>query len=139
MTHPNHAYHATWILVPELSFYEKGDVPISGKYRISVSGDVVSFTINWVSNDGQEHTITFGGALDGEQHKIEQPPNATASYTTIDTHTLDSAMYVDGVQAAYARRIVSNDGLLMSVLQTGTLPDGTRFRNTQVYRKLEDA
>ena len=138
MTNSNHACHATWILVPELSFYEEGNVPASGKYSISISSDVASFTINWVSNDGQEHTIAFGGPLDGERHKVEQPPGATVSYTKIDFNTLDSAMYIDGVRAAYTRRIVSKDGLLMSVLQTGMRADGTSFRDTQVYRKSEN-
>ena len=130
-----HAYSAKWILIPELSFYEQGEPPLSGEYHISVKDDTASFAISWTPAGGEETSIGFGGPLDGQPHDVEQPAGAKASYTRIDQYTLDSAMFMNGQEVAYARRLVSHDGQLMAVLQTGFKPDGSSFRNTQVYRK----
>ena len=133
-----HAYSAKWLLIPELSFYEEGQPPASGTYQISVEDDAASFSITWTTVEGQELSVEFAGLLDGQLHDVEQPEGAQASYTRIDNQTLDSTMVMNGVEVAYARRIVSNDGELMSVLQTSVRPDGSSFRNTQVYRKEHD-
>lgn len=131
-----HTYSATWELIPELSFYQEGEAPQSGLYEISVHDNVASFSIKWTTIDGEEKSIDFAGPLDGKQHDVEQSPGVKASYIRVNSQTLDSKMYMNDIELAYARRLVSNDGTLMAVLQTGIRPDGSSYRNTQVYRKI---
>ena len=129
-----HAFAGRWELIPELSFYEQGEAPETGIYRIDVDGETVSFTIEWTV-DGQDLSIAFGGPMDGELHPAPAPEGAEVSYTRVDASVLESTLVVGGTRLAFARRQVSGDGILMAVLQENTDPDGSKVRITQVYRR----
>ena len=45
-------------------------------------------------------------------------------------------MLMNGVELGYARRVSSEDGTLMSVLQVNTSPSGQKVRVTQVYKRI---
>lgn len=129
-------YAGEWELVPELSLYQEGDPPASGIYRIFTRGGAVEIHIDWTLRDGSEHTVAFGGPLDGRSHPSDAPGVDAVSYTAVDERTLDSSAYDAGEEVAYARRIASVDGALLVTLQVGRRGDGSRFRNTQVYRRI---
>lgn len=57
----------------------------------------------------------------------------------MDGRTLDSAALRGGETIAYARRVASADGSLLAVVQEGARPQGGRFRNFQVYRRVAAA
>ena len=128
-------YDEEWQLVPELSFYEEGDPPISGVYRISVERDRVEIGIEWTAVDGSSHSIKFGGPLDGAKHPSDQPGVSETSFTLVDDFTIDSAAYANGEEIAYASRRKSREGDLLATVQRGRRSDGTTFLNTQVYRR----
>ncbi|GLP96541.1 hypothetical protein [Paraferrimonas sedimenticola] len=132
-----HKCHGRWELVPELSFYQKGEGPVSGEYHIQLEGEEVSFTILWQGPDGKQNQIQFGGLADGEARDMDIPPGAKVSYTVINEQVLDSEVFLAEQSVAYARRQVSNSGDLMSVLQVSPGPDGEAVRVTQVYRRVE--
>ena len=132
-----HKCNGAWELIPELSFYQEGEPPKKCVYEISVVSDNASFKLNWLQNDDQEISMSFGGVADSLPRDIESPPGAQASYTIVDNSTLDSTMYMNGSEMAYARRVVSSDGSLMSVLQSNSTPDGQRIRITQVYKRVD--
>jgi hypothetical protein len=130
-----------WQLVPELSQYELGEPPQSGIYAVESSGGVLSVDIIWVDGKGQAGQTSYGGPMDGSLIELE----AAASGSEADTHltltridgaTLDSAVLLEGEVVAWARRIASADGELLSVVQAGSDPEGRPFRNFQVYRHL---
>jgi hypothetical protein len=125
-------------LLPELSLYAYGPLPISGIYRIEASAQGIRFRITWkMQADGPEQATEFGGPADGVRQPLPQGGAGPDSFTItrVDAATLDSAAWRGDQVIAYARRAVSADGSLMAVVQEGMLPDGQRFRNFQVYRR----
>ena len=130
-------YLGRWRLLPELCLYQHGDVPRSGRYEISAADGNLSIAISWVDAQGNPQETEFGGAPDGSINELGAP-GITFSLTRIDSATLDSAAFQDGVEVAYARRCAAMDGSLLATVQTGTTPEGQAFRNFQVYRRDGD-
>ncbi len=128
------SYLGTWILVPELCLYEEGNPPICGVYRISQLEDDVRISIDWKAQDGSKHQIEFQGPDSGVRRPSSTPGVSYFSITRVSPFILDSHAYVGEEQVAYARRRVSEDGLLLATVQVGRRPNGTTFHNFQVYR-----
>jgi hypothetical protein len=134
-------YAGSWELIPELCLYEFGSAPAIGSYRIDLDEARAQITIEWrMSADTAVQSTGFGGPIDGSP----QPLAATApaagpdsfSLTRVDERTLDSAAFRSGEQVASARRVASADGSLLAVVQQALDPDGTSYRNFQVYRRV---
>jgi heme-degrading monooxygenase HmoA len=132
----------TWQLVPELSIYEAGAPPASGVYDITRSGDRYDFVIRWRSEPGgPELSAAFGGPGDGSVQTLALPQGAPVgtpdamTITRVDDSTLDSEAISAGRVVAYARRRVSDDGSVLSVMQEVRTPDGRGPRSFQVYRR----
>ena len=127
----------TWELIPELSIYQKGDRPASGVYEISKAGNFYHFKVRWKATpESAEQTIQFSGPSDGSKQSFSPvAPGAPDGFRMekVDELTLDSWGYVGETEVSYARRIASQDGSLLSVVQEVELPDGSLFRNFQVY------
>jgi hypothetical protein len=132
------AYAGTWLLLPELCLYDEGDPPTSGVYTIAWSPSRIDISIAWQATDGQRHSISFGGPSDGTRQPTGNDVPSHLSVTHIDTSTLDSSAFDGAAEIAYARRRVSRDGRLLATVQTGLGRDGTRFRNFQVYERVDD-
>lgn len=131
-----HKCNGRWEFIPELSFYEQGEPPQSCLYEITVDGINVGLKLTWVKTDGEEIAIEFGGLADSIPQPVESPQGAEASYSTVSDDILESRMFIAGTEMAYAKRVVSSDGQLMSVLQVNTTPSGEKVRITQVYRRI---
>lgn len=131
------AFVGRWELIPELSFYSQGKAPETGTYTIAVEDEAVYFTIEWTT-DGETQSIAFDGPMDGELHPAPEPDGAEISYTRVDASVLESAFVVGDTLVAFARRQVSDDGMLMAVLQENTAADGSPVRITQVYRRYAE-
>ena len=131
-------YLGTWELVPELSLYQSGEPPRSGRYALESEGDALAVHIDWVDAQGEPGEASYGGPTDGSEIELDAPGAPRLTLQRVDDATLDSAVFVDGEQIAWARRRASTDGSLLSVVQSGTDAEGTAFRNFQVYRRVAD-
>lgn len=129
------SYLGTWILVTELCLYEEGSPPVSGIYRISLLDGDVRISTDWEAQDGSKHRIEFQARDSGVKQPSNNPGTSHFSITRISPLILDSRAYVDDEEVAYARRRVSDDGLLLATVQSGRRANGTSFRNFQVYRR----
>ncbi len=129
------AWLGEWRLIPELSHYDAGDPPDSGRYRISVADGLVRFDVEW-SAEGEDHSVSFSGPPDGTPVSAATSGVDSFTVTAVDDSTLDSEAVAGSRRVAWARRRVSADGTLMSVIQRLAGPDGevTVF---QVYRRKE--
>ncbi len=137
------AFYGSWELVPELSLYDHGEAPAGGRYEIAPGDEGgVEVSIRWTMEEGgTEHATTFGGPTDGKPVVLARagesgPGPDSFSITRVDERTLDSEALRKGATVAYARRVASIDGELLAVVQEGPRPDGSRFRNFQVYRRV---
>ncbi len=128
-------YAGRWELLPELSFHEMGDAPVSGLYVIEVDADRVAFAVTWTDATGAEHESGYGGLVGVGAQEVPGASGVTASFEHVAPGVLDSSTFAGGHRVAYARRQVSHDGALLAVLQVTWHPDGTETRATQVYRR----
>lgn len=135
MTNDNAKYAGRWILIPELCLYEENQPPRSGVYHIAVAADRVHIALAWETMEGTSHKIDFGGPIDGSLQPTGTTPVTHSSFHHIDELTLDSSAYSGDTRIAYARRRVSADGTLLVTVQENRRPDGSTFRNFQVYRR----
>jgi|GEM_PF-740859 len=129
---PSHA--GTWQLVPELCIYQSGEVPREGIYAISISGGRAEFSIEWTTQEGEQHSAAFGGRMDGSRQPVAAGSPAEFSIQK-SGDSLDSTVWLNGDRIAYAQRRVSDDGVLLSTIQEGIDSSGSSYRNFQVYRR----
>jgi len=127
-------FYGTWILIPELSIYQQGEPPRSGKYLIQEDGEKIVFEIEWTDATGKEFQLAFGGPLDGQKHSVDTPGISDVLYQKIDHLSLESIAYNDESVLLYARRAASADGSLLSVSQVSYTDSGS-VTNLQVYRR----
>ena len=122
---------------PDLCLYEQGECPASGRYQISQAGGHVQIAIAWRTQDGSEHEVKFASPNDGSRTDSSAPGTSHLSITRVSESILDSRAFLADREIAYARRSASIDGQLLSTVQVGYRPDGSSFRNFQVYRRDE--
>lgn len=128
----------TWMLIPELSLYAMGIPPASGLYVIERVATGLVVRVEWTMQPSEPTRSTgFGGPDDGSVQAMPAgaPGPDGFSLQRIDERTLDSSAFREGKVIAYARRVASLDGQLLSVVQESNTPDGKSFRNFQVYRR----
>lgn len=130
----HYAYEGTWELVPELSHYDEGKPPVSGRYVIAQDGDDIEFHIDWIEVDGTEHQVDFKGVADGAIRPAGDE-GIKASFHRKGDAMLESRAYQAGQEVSYAFRRASADGTLLSVVQFHKHPDGTRSMRLQTYRR----
>lgn len=127
-------YIGIWLLLPELSIYQLGEPPVSGRYSINSIGDNIKIAIEWKDISGTDHSLSFGGPLDGIKHESEASGFTDVMYEKIDDATLDTTAFNGENVLLYARRVASNAGDLLAVSQV-TFTDNCEFSNFQVYRR----
>jgi hypothetical protein len=137
MTQNHCTYTGVWELIPELCVYEENDPPRSGLYTIERIADRVRMSIVWETLEGQSHSIEFGGAIDGSKQPVGNNPVSEVSFLHVDAATLDSSVFSSDTRMAYARRRASADGTLLATVQESRRPDGSTYRNFQVYRRRD--
>jgi hypothetical protein len=126
----------TWILDSAQSLYEFGTPPQSGIYRIEPNQTGYLVTMEWVDAEGKDFRQMYTGVPDGGEYPYgDVSASPSMSMTRVDERTLDSSAFKDGKRIAYGRRVLSEDGKDMTVVQSGTSPEGIEFNNFTVYRK----
>ena len=133
---PTDPFLGTWLLEPAQSQYAFGPPPKTGTYTLSAQGEYIHFDIAWTDQNDQPFQHSFDMIPDGQQHPYENPAVADfGSLTRVNERTLDSATFKGGQQIAYASRVLSDDGLTMTVSQSGNTPQGEPFVNVSRYTK----
>ena len=128
-----------WELIPELSLYAMGAPPAAGLYVIERVPTGIAVRVEWTMQPGDPTRSTaFGGPDDGSVQAMPTgaPGPDGFSLQRVDARTLDSSAFREGKVIAYARRVASHDGQLLSVVQESNTPDGKSIRNFQVYRRV---
>ena len=126
----------TWQLDPSKSNYELGEPPATGWYRLEATETGYLITMAWTTQAGQAMEMAYEGTPDGKVYPYADSDVVDAiSMTRVSAVQLNSASFMAGQQIAHAARIMSEDGRVMTVVQSGNRTDGTLFQNTAVYRK----
>ncbi len=123
-----------WQLVPELCIYQYGEVPESGRYVIEAEGESLRFMIEWTTADGASHEAAFGGRMDGSRQSVAEGSPAEFSIQR-SGRGLESTVFLNGERVAWAQRLTSAQGDLLSTVQEGVDSSGRSYRNFQIYRR----
>jgi hypothetical protein len=126
-----------WQLDPAESAYQFGELPASGMYTVEFDGERLHCTMEWTTAEGQAQRQVVDAVPDGFDHPHDNPAQAdTVCYALVDDYTLDSTAKKQGAVSGYARRMLSKDGDTMTIVQSGTTPEGKHFDNLSVYRRV---
>jgi len=130
-------YLGVWKLIPELSVYQVGEPPVSSYYIISMFDDFVDLDVSWsTAEDTQPQFASYAGPCDGTRLKIDVAGIEYIAFDCISPSVLVSSGYTGDARVMYTRRVVSDDGQLLSVMQEAQGPDGTVVRNFQVFERV---
>jgi hypothetical protein len=117
------------------------DSPWSGTWKIDpaqshFTGDTFTLTQGPGNTlhfaDGSTASYDFG--IDGKEYKTWA--NRTTTWTAVGNNAWDIVIQADGKVLAKSHRELSADGKTMTVISTGTRPDGVAFRDQVVYERV---
>jgi hypothetical protein len=131
------AFLGTWELQPKMSEYEHGEPPQSNIYTIRLVGDRLVFTIDGRLGNGTPLKVEFEGIPDGLDHKQEDQRVADTVATVHNPNELTTISKKNGAVLLTAHREMLPDGKTMKIVQSGTAPDGSPYRNTSYYKKRD--
>jgi hypothetical protein len=83
-------------------------------------------------SDGSTASYDFG--VDGKEYKTWA--NRTSTWTPVAANTWDTVTKADGKVLVKSHRQLSADGRTLTITFTGTRPDGTDFRDEEVYSRV---
>lgn len=125
-----------WELEPEHSVFEQSAPPQSGAYKIEECSLGLSFTMQWIDSSGQDFTVRFEGAPDGQPRPFAGGDLADAlAVVPVSNRELKTSAYLKGHELMVATHRLSGTGLHMRLTQTVHLPDGTSPSNHVRYRR----
>ena len=128
----------TWKLNLEKSTYSPDPPPMSSTIVIETSGDKgVKVNVETINAKGAKIKISYSATYDGKEYPFNQSgpgsaANQTVAFKQIDPQTVARTNYVDGNPAGKELWVVSKDGKVRTVTQTGTTPDGKPIHNVLV-------
>lgn len=145
-----------WELDPSRSVYEVGGAPQKATYVLeSVEQEglpALRISMAWVSAEGESLSLAIVAPVDGiarplvaptrpaGENEEERPssvrppaPIDTLGFDLIDARTLDSLAYRGQEPRAHVRRVVSDDGRELHIVQTFTMDDRLQLVNESWY------
>jgi hypothetical protein len=125
----------SWTLNVSLSKYEPGPAPTSVRLTFATDGDWATEALEIVDADSRHSVLGLRGRYDGKDYPLIGTAAATVVLVREDAYTTKSIVRENGRLLATYRRSVSEDGQILTVIQTGTNANGERFNNTAVYQR----
>ncbi len=126
-----------WELDASESRYEVGDPPDKATYLIEGDDQQLVFQVSY-DLGGLQMTLTYVAQPDGLLHDYDDVNGIVDRLMTsvVDAETLVTTSWSQGTEIAHASRVLTDDGLAMTIRQSGFGADGEPFCNLSVYRKI---
>jgi len=128
----------TWKLNLAKSTYSPDPPPMSSTIVIEPSGDNgVKVNVETINAKGAKITISYSANYDGKEYPFNQSgpgaaTNQTVVFKQIDPQPVERTNYIAGKPAGKEFWVVSKDGKVRTVTQTGTTADGKPIHNVLV-------
>lgn len=120
------------------------DNPWNGSWKLDESrshltGETMTFSkgAGEMLHFSDGSTINYDFALDGKDYKAWA--NRTVAWTTPGKNSWDSIYRAGGKELSKGHRELSADGKTLTETWTGTRPDGTTFREMDVFSRVSGA
>jgi hypothetical protein len=102
----------------------------------AADGNGVKRTVTGIDGDGQKINMSATIPWDGMEHKVDGPMGpAMVAVKSVNDHTLNITVKVNGKVVSSGRAVVSKDGKIMTSTFKGEDPKGRKFDNIEVYDK----
>ena len=126
----------TWKLNPAKSKYSPGPAPKSNLKKYEPWQDGFKATQDVVTAAGEARHIEVSGKFDGKDNLGKGSPDAdTYAIRKIDDHTYEVTQKKDGKVTITAKNVVSLDGKIRTVVQTGKNAKGEAVHNTLLWER----
>lgn len=130
----------TWKLNAAKSKYSPGPPVKSAiiKYE-AVGGDALRNIRDETDANGKTIHSEYTSKFDGKDYPVSgelgggNPPRGTITAKRIDAYTTENINKLDGKVTSTSRRIVSKDGMTLTIIVKGTDGKGHPINNTVVY------
>jgi hypothetical protein len=126
----------TWELDTAASKYDPGPPRKIDTRIYKVDGDSIHMTGKVVFADGKSINIEYAGAYDDKDYPVAGNPKVgTIAQKRIDAYTAKTTTKRDGKITATSMRVISKDGMTMTITSTGTDEKGVAFNDTLVFHR----
>jgi hypothetical protein len=113
-----------------------GGIPKNHTVVYEAAGDSIKVTIDGTAPDGKATHNEWTGKFDGKDYPVTgDPEQDKRSYKEVNDHTLAFATKKGDKVSISGRIVVSADGKTRTVTNSGTDPQGKKFKATAVYDK----
>ena len=126
----------TWELNLAKSKYSPGPAPKSQTRTYEVARQAVKFSAKGVDAEGKPTLAHYTASYDGKDYPIIGNPDAeTMSLKRIDSFTAEATLKKAGKVVITTRRVISQDGKVMTLTSKGTNAKGETLNNVLVFDK----
>jgi hypothetical protein len=127
----------TWKLNLAKSKFSPGPAPKSQTLKIEAWGDDgVKYSADGIGPDGKPMHWEFQAKYDGKDNPFKGNPDADMiAYKRIDANTVEATTKLKGKSAGMTKIVVSKDGKIRTLTQTGKNAAGQDVNNLLVYEK----
>ena len=136
MTPRTDPFLGTWQLDAHTLDYQYGRPGRRAIYKIEPAPEGLTFILDADDADGKQLNITYGGPLDGRDQPLSGT-DAVLILTRYDEHNIESTLKREGQVVDRWTREILPDRKTMRIIQHGFKPNGTPFRNTGLYRRVQ--
>ncbi len=126
----------TWKLNVSKSKYEPGPAPKSGTVTYAASDGGIKRTGETIGADGKTTSMEYTAKYDGKDYPVMGSPLFDSiAVKKVNDHTTEATMKKGGKPIVSAKREISHDGKVMTIIMTGTNEKGEKLHNKAVYDK----
>jgi hypothetical protein len=124
----------TWVLNTKKSVFKPGPAPRSQTRVYREDKDGIIGTVVTVAADGKVTTVEYPVNYDGLLHPVAGSPDMDSiKMVQVTTQRSESTIMHAGRPMATTVRMVSGDGMTLTITFNSTDENGEPVRNTQVY------
>jgi hypothetical protein len=132
----NSPFIGTWKLNPTKSKATVGTLSKEETAVFEAVGNEVKRTVTGIDSDGKPINMSATIPWDGKEHKVDGPMGpAMVAVKSVNDHTVNVTVKVNGKVVSSGRSVVSKDGKTMTASFKGEDPKGQKFDNVEVYDK----
>jgi hypothetical protein len=126
----------TWKLNVSKSKYEPGPAPKSATVKYEAADGGYKRSGDSIGADGKTTSMEYTAKYDGKDYPVSGSPLFDSiAVKKINDHTAEATMKKGGKPVLSAKREVSHDGKVMTIIMTGTNEKGEKIHNKAVYDK----
>jgi hypothetical protein len=132
-----------WSFNAQASTYESSPPPGESTRLWEAAGDqagvpMVHFLHTTVSAQGQPGRTEFTAGYDGREYPVSGSSRYDrVALKLVNPNVVEQTFRLKGEVTVRATRTISADGNQMTIIATGTNPDGKKFRNVLVYTRVQ--